>query len=439
LLWLLPSAEAARAVEIVYAEELYPPLATLLQQSMDAPNSLAVGALEVEALRHEAARIRGENLPQVRLYWRAVGSYEIRDDIGNDFAGDLFGNITATQNLYHWGALRKRVDIARQRVELADEALAGQTADHLMELRLGYLRWQALLQREVGLQRSLELSTRLVEGQRQLADAGQAAEQEVLEMEARLLESMETQVAIEREKQGLLSFIQQLSGGIPDPQLLAMQSLDRIQPLDDAAFERLQQRVAEHKGVPSREEQNWRGLARVEADHYDVVRRQTWPVLQAVAGVYTDQLDAINATNSILRTQLYVGLQVNWNIFDGWQTEASKRATLARQRSHELQAQMAAERADSRAADLLSAVNLHRKQMHARGLRVDLLERRLGLLQEQFERDQVPATELLQAEIHLLDIRVWRTQAQVEYLARLMELGALLGDDPLATRTVESK
>jgi outer membrane protein TolC len=430
LLWLLPATVAARAVEIVYAEELYPPLATLLQQSMDAPNALAVRALEVEIHEQEARRVRGENLPHVRLQGRVIANYQIREDIPDRLRGSINANLTITQNLYHWGAFRKREEIANSRAELERERFSSSAAQHIMQLRQAYLRWQLLLQQQQVLARTLELSGQFVDAHRRMADSGDAAQQEVLEMEARLLESMEALAAVERQQEAVRSWLAQLTGGIADVSLLAPQSLDRIEPLDDDAFERLRRLVAPEAALAAKEADYWQRLAAIEADQYAVLERRNWPSLQLVAGAFSDQLDSINQSDPVLRVQYFGGVQVNWNIFDGWQTEAMKRATLARRRSMELQARMASMRADNEAAELLGAINLHRKQLRARTLRADLLKRRLDLLRMQFERDQASASDVLQGEIDLLDVSQRVMHAQVEYLGRLMELGALIGDDP---------
>ena len=130
------------------------------------------------------------------------------------------------------------------------------------------------------------------------------------------------------------------------------------------------------------------------------------------------------------RVQYYAGVQVNWNIFDGWQKDGFKRSTLARKRSYDLQEQAAKDNAYRSAKTLLADLQLNLKQIEARSKRAVILERRQKLVKEQVERNLLPGSELIEVEIDYQEVRQRLMESRVNYLINLMELGVLMGQDP---------
>jgi outer membrane protein TolC len=141
-------------------------------------------------------------------------------------------------------------------------------------------------------------------------------------------------------------------------------------------------------------------------------------------------LDSINQQDSVFRVRFYAGLQVNWNIFDGWQTDGHKRTTLARKRALALREQLARDDSRQQFQSLLADLQLNLKQIEARGKREEILARRVELLRQQVELDQVTGIDLIEGEIDYLEVRQRLMEARVNYLVNLMELGVLLGNDP---------
>lgn len=416
--------------ELTYAEQLFPDLHSLMEAAVDGTNSLQINALNVQQRELEARVARGENLPQVRLHARLTGAYQTRDDIDDEWEGNLYGNLTVTQNLYHFGAYQKREEVAAQRLELEQHSFTEAAARHLMRLRNTYLQWILMQQRRSLLERSIELNQQFVTARRQLVEVGQSTEHDVLEMEARLLENREYMVFVEGRIAGLGRELRQLVGSGMDLSQLEVPSLEVIEPMSEREFLRLEEAVLGTQ-MNSLTREHFTRQEEIERNQYEIARRQTWPSVQAVAGVFSDQLESINQSESVLRMQYFVGVQVNWNIFDGWQSDARKLSTLSRQRSYQTYAMMADEQARHDAQNRLTGMDMNRRQIEVRGLRQNLVKRRVELLREQVARGLVPGADLIQAEIELSEIGQRLLEARVEYLNNVMELGLILRDDPV--------
>ena len=152
-----------------------------------------------------------------------------------------------------------------------------------------------------------------------------------------------------------------------------------------------------------------------------------------MAGIFSDYLDSINQEDFVFRIQYYAGVQVNWNIFDGWQTDGWKRSSLARKRAYALQEEAARDETRQRIETLLAELQLNLKQIEARSKREIILDRRVTLLREQADRNQVTGVDRIEGEIDYLEVRQRLMEARVYYLLNLMELGLLLGEDPAAS------
>lgn len=180
--------------------------------------------------------------------------------------------------------------------------------------------------------------------------------------------------------------------------------------------------------------ERWNILEQIEDEQLAILDKRHWPNFDLVAGVFTDQLDSINQQDYVFRVQYYAGLQIRWNIFDGWQTDGYKRGALARKRTYAMLRDQAG--TDNRQAieTLLANLRLNLKQIEARDKRETLLERRVTLLRQQVEQNLVSGVELMEGEIDYLEVRRRLMEARVNYLMNLMELAVLLDEDPAVIR-----
>lgn len=392
---------------------------------------LQLNALRMEEREGDLDVTRGQRRPQVRAHARMSGAYEMRDDISNRFRGSVDANLGLTQPLYHWGALERRQSVAEERVALEEVDSTRRSERHFMDIRSAYLRWLLMQEQRKILQQSIELSESFVNARRQLVDVGQSSEQDVLEVEARLLENYESLSYIESS---ILSYESRLSNLVGPGIELAETGgnpLSVIRPMGEEAFRVLSSDVRNGLSILSNPEiQRYSMLADIESQQLEILDKENLPKVDLVAGIHSDHLDSLNNEDFVLRVQYYAGIQVNWSIFNGWQTDGRKRSTLARKRAYALREDIARDGFVQQAENLLANLQLNLKQIEARGKRAAILERRQELVREQVERNILPAAERMEVEIDVLNVRQRLMESRVNYLINLMELGLLMGLDP---------
>jgi len=431
LLGLLLCVPLAAETPVRFAEELFPELGALMEAAATGSTELRLRTLRIEERAGDLDVAVARRRPSARLYGRVMGSYETRDDIPDDFRGDINANLTLSQPLYQWGNLKRQEVIAERQIELEEIEMERTGARQFMEIRRAYLNWLLMREQETILEQSIALSERFVEARKQLVAAGQSSEQDVLEMEARLLENKERLSWVEKNLTDLRHRFVRFAGPDFDPATLDGDSLARIEPMPERALQELKQQVR-GESLQDPLVERYDVLETIETERLAILEKQHWPMLDLVAGIFSDRLDAVNQEDSVLRLRYFAGVQVNWNIFDSWQTEGHKRSALARRQAYALR------KADSEADNLreseslLADLELNLRQIEARGKRERLLDRRMTLLREQSQPDLITGVELIEGEIDYLEVRRRLMEARVSYLMNLMEIGLLLEMDPAA-------
>ncbi len=414
-----------------FAEELFPELGYLIELAAREGTELQLNELRMEERSGELDVARGQRRPQVHARARLAGAYETRDDIGDRYRGSVNANLTVTQPLYHWGALEGREVIAEDRVALQGLESSRHGERHFMEIRKAYLQWLLMKQRKELLEQSISLSESFVQARRQLVEVGQSSEQDVLEMEARLLENHESLSYIEKRVGDIEGIMARLIGPGFSPVNLQGMPLSVIKPMSQSDLESLAARVRSgQSGIESPETEWFSLLESIESQNLAILRKENHPKVDFVAGVLSDQLDGLNDEDFALRVQYYAGVQINWNVFNGWQTKGHKRSVLARKRAFALQEKAAREDSGRRAGAILAELQLNLRQIEAREKRADILERRQNLVREQVDRSLLPGSERIEVEIDYRDVRQRLMDARVNYIINLMELGILMGEDP---------
>ena len=414
-----------------FAETLFPQLAELIRLAAENGRESQLNELRIEERLGDMDVAAGQRRPQVRSHARMAGAYETRSDISDRFRGNLYANVTVQQPLYHWGSLERYQAVAEGRLTLEQVEAMHRSERHFMQIRTYYLQWLLMKERQAIVEQSISLAESFVEARRQLVEVGQSSEQDVLEMEARLLESHESILFIDKSITSLEQRLRYLVGQELPRAALPGDSLRKIMPINGGEFDELARQVRRMTGeLLAPEVERFSLLSDIEADYMSILEKENHPKLDFVAGVFSDHIDGINNEDFILRIQYYAGVQVNWSIFDGWQKQGRLRSTLARKRSYEIQEQAARESHRQRSEDLLAELELNLKQIEARRKRADILQRRLELVREQVERDLLPGSERIELEINYLEVRQRLEEARVNYLINFMELGVLTGHDP---------
>ncbi|MCC5839916.1 MAG: TolC family protein [Opitutales bacterium] len=423
--------EAFRADGLLYPEEVFPALQSLLRDA--ARHSPEIGILQQRITEREGNLLVADSHRRFRVdaNARVLGAYEMREDIPDRFRGAFNANTLVSRPLYHWGRLENQSAIGELALEAAHLNFERGSREHLHAVRVHYLQWVHQHERLAKARRSTSLLEQLTAAEERQLEAGRSTENAVIDLRARLAESIEFVAFIERETLHQRQTLERLTGSrdLAEPSTGA--GLD-FTPMTLANIERLQRRFAllppENTPTVRLEET----LREIEDRRYQIAERNRYPRLDFVAGVLTDQLDAFDSSDFALRIQYFAGVQVSWNIFDGGRTRGEKMAALARRRIHDLQAEGQRFRLDAETERIFADIEFAVKQFSARATRADLARRRLDLIQRQVADNLATETQRIEAELELAERNLRVGESRVQYLLALAQLASLHFPDPAA-------
>jgi len=418
---------AAQTSLPLYPEALFPELRPALQHAMDASTTLTSLELRETVAHAEADQAAAVTKPRVQLFARTAGAYITRDDIDAEWRGSLNANLTVSQPVFHWGALEKTVELGALRADIAEARASTDRKRHLAYARDLYLRWRRAYEREQVLTQSLALSKQFLAAQQALRDAGQRSDNDVLNLELRVLEQEERLTLNTLELSGAAQLFTRATGHAP-PEPAGEASLAALPGSEALATwaEGLRQQITETESVKATRLQQT-----VLAKEREIIAVQQRPKIDLVAGVFGDQLDAVDSTDSVLRVQYFAGLQVNWNLFDGGRTEAQLISARARERLEAAREAEVIAQLETELDRQLNELALRLAQIETRETRVDLLSRRVALLEAQVDRNRAAPLTLLEARLEREELQRQVLEARFDYLRTLAYLNASFLPDPI--------
>lgn len=423
------SAFAVQAREFTYPEQLFPGLADLLRAAATQSARVEVQQAMVEERAGWLEEARATRRPRIGMNMRVAANYEAREDDVTKTNTLVDGNLSVSQPLWYWGELRSRVAIGELRVQAAEMELARSGVELLQQVRFHYLRWVLTHFQIQRLQQVIDLAESRVANQRELLTVGRSTEQVVLEMEVRVQENREFLAFLQREYRRLGSVLRQQTGLSGDLQRFLPDQPPDVVPMSLSDLEILR------RSLQARDPNSFE-LARreleLEADleQLHIINRRHFPKVDLVAGVFADTLEGFNQDERVLRGNFFAGVAVNWNIFDGWATRGMRMSNLARQRMQRSWIEETRGALSVEAERLLGELEFNIQQILTRDTRLQLMERRLQLLEQQRERELIPVVDQLELQLNFGDLSLQALEARIQYLLHLAQLANLFQPDP---------
>lgn len=422
-------------VELAPVERHFPELNELLGVAAETSPRMLEEALRLEEARDEAGIARAARYPSVRGTGRLISRYEERSDLDSGRDGFLpQATLTLRQPLYHWGALRAEDRIGRIRGELASHNGAEAFRLLALEVRSRYLRL-ALdgLELEVA-ERRRELADREWRAGRRMLERGEIEETEVRDL---VLALEEAELAVERlmaERDRSRRTLARLVGYDParewegPGEIPSLETGGLREGNGNVSVDRLRPPFLEAADHRVREAERRR-----EAE-----RSRARPNLDFVAGVSQDQV-AVLDRRDIDRTIFFAGVEVNWNIFDGFEARSRRAASSTRLRLEERRRGRLETEWRHDLEDLESRVRFREREMSVADKRLALAEESLERARADFEAGRLSAIDLARREVLYAERRFAAGEKRAAYLMARAELVSESGRDPAVLRFVRNR
>lgn len=387
---------------VAYPESQLPELAGILAAVPAKAPELVVKAIEQEEAVARLNQAKSGYYPRLDL--RANLGYERNNYEGNQPDTDDFGltySAILRRPLFHWGAIEARIEQAR--IDFTNDTLAreltlrsinrGIRADYLAllvnqtALRNARLRREQLAEQGKSLRAALSagvLGTTETE-QNDLSLAASLLDIEQLESEqARILASYRRTIGWEAP----LALDATLAPA-PVAEILAWIKSTRLAQGDDY--------FAGHAEILRR-----RNLIEREKQEFIRITAQQRPLLNFTASAGQGQSNTA-ARDNVGTFSYFVGLGVDWNLFDGFETRHRRIESNLRRRRAETQLTTFQEALAAEAAKVLDTLALQTRRLDLEQRRLALTRTSFASTRRDFEQGRLAAQLFREKEISLQD------------------------------------
>jgi outer membrane protein TolC len=321
----------ASSVDLPLPESEMPALGEMVKSALSkSPRTMA----------HDFALLTADYQAMINsasLYPQVGGSYQYQVRAEDQGFGDgyvaasrTFYNLNINQALWHWGSVRAAARVGELGAMIAKHDLAGVRRSLAVEVRDAYL---ALILQKMGVRNTRFADDLLKRTLEQQEIRFKAAEITHGEISITRLRKDESSLAVDRAVSDLAFAIDAFR------RLTGVESFSEAEIPDAIAppiEEPAQAAPFEHKGYLKSESLLINELQIEQAMlNYKIDRKLLWPKLNAIAGVAQDDNLYSTTQGTITTSTTFVGLHLQWSIFDGF--SAKGRRLQSRTRLRQLQ------------------------------------------------------------------------------------------------------
>lgn len=419
LLMGLPMSWPLSAAPVEYPEANLPELSLLLDQARAKAPALVEQALSQEESVERLKAAKASYYPRLDLGANLGFSRDVYTN-GDYPDEDRFGlgyNARVTRPLYHWGAIEAKIRQAK--LDFDNESLEQVFILRRIKrsLRADYL---TLLLNKASIQ-NLRLRRQIAEDgiARTQSDRASgtvstlAAEQADLDLIQNLidieqLEAEQTRIFADYQRNLGWSAPLSLVDAVPSPDPVAVLAwTEKVRTDGQDAWLLDQSEVKRRQNLVEREKEE---LIRVTATQR--------PLLGFAASAGLSQRNTA-AANNVETLSFFIGLDVTWNIFDGFETSARKRETLLRQRR--LERQLDAFRAELRfqSTNIVTEIAFAARQLTLAQRRGDLAAQNLAVQSRDAKEGRTSPQTYRQQELTHNEIQFAALRSRVQLLLAL--------------------
>lgn len=415
---LLKGAEAPTAPppEPPYLPEHYfPELAEAMNAARNSAPLLQEHALLEEEAEARLGQARSHRLPGANLYLQAGPREEFRSgDVEDNSFFAVNGGLRLTQPLYHWGAIKAGIELARSALDASGLERLRQESELLRQLRADYLQILLAQQHQLNEAQRLRVLQERVQALQIEVDAKKRSNIALSDLRIQAERAELSAARLRHHESNLIARFQRQSGRAHP--VIGQGALPELDPQVALAWLEAEEATLDtgraYEWIPVRQH-----LAALEqhTSQMKIIAANNRPkfslFLAATQGVTNTATD--NDVNTIALT---AGVGVNWNIFDGFRTQ--EQSIEAQLKKNRLQYQL-----DRRVSELRSEQRRMIEDLRLRLRELDLLERSRPIREARNneaaiarEAGRMTEADFQQATLQLESFEIELSEARVDVL-----------------------
>ena len=413
-------------------EDVFPALRPILEQAAQQSPQMVSRNLELLAADGDLKQAKAGLYPSLGGFYQYSQTTDQREDIVDSLKTDkTYYNITLTQPLFQWGERVNNAKIGKIIRDIADENYSEAYRLLANQIRASYL---SLIMSKIGINNAthgLKLAEEALASaedrlQKKVISEGAIFQTRIAADQARLADETAAW-NFELSKQDFSKLTGQPAPSdyaIPSEIPGLIESKDKV----DALLTRfLSQEKPETAAVRIARKQ-----VLVNELTYKNQRTRQRPKLSFVAGISQDEQSyTSNIAQKYGLESKYVGLQVSWNIFDGFATRGAVASALARKRMAEHTYKELTETLAQDARKAAKAVDLAQRQLAISERLLNNAGNFLSYTKDELKRGQSSEAEINAAQAGYNATKSSTNSSRYIYLMRVSEFLSLIAEDPM--------
>lgn len=413
---------AESSLPLETAEDRFPLLETILRESASKSPRMVEEYLRIDEAKAGSEIAFAASRPSLSASFRYLGRIEDRSDFsGTRSYYDPQATVLGRQPLYHWGALRARREGGRLGFDLAKRNREQIYQALLLDIRASFLDL-AVRQKRIEL---AKVRLQFLDEERQAGirrfQRGEATEEELQDMDL----TFETAgIQLERERHefefAIESFLQ-LSGYAPVGRDWVPKGIPELKPvqrteLDDLTGNSLWSEISELR------------IQRAEKE-LEIESARQKPKLDLILGISQDQL-ALSDRSDVGRVVYFGGIELTWNLFDGFETRGRKEGAIARKNLEKRRYDREKEEEELERERLKESLLWSAREVMIEEKRLELAHRDFVQKESDQKEGILSSVEVAAARVALLERELAATEQRATQLMLASELLSATGLDP---------
>lgn len=420
------------AESITTPESLFPQLDVILRQAVAQSPAMVSRAVDQEIAENDRVVARAGRLPSVGGYARFYESWDDRSDLPERTKFEkVYYDFSIVQPIFHWGERQNYDRIGEIRLKLAHRQYRDAYRALAQEIRTRYLR---LIVEKVRAERAAFNAT--YTANRLKRDEDRLATKAISEAQifSTRITAERAQIYQERTRFDLENSKAALSRLTGQPPLTDDQIPDAIPAITDQgpALEQVLAGYLAQKDSPSSEAFAMRQSLAIEKNNLATAKVRLLPKFSLVAGASQDEQSyTVNVANKYSVDSLYVGLMLNWTIFDGFSASAAKRSAYARVRQLERSYTELNKRLAETAQQQVKMASFYAREAAIGNRLLESAEGYVSTQKEAFARGVISEEDVGSAQLNHMDNRMTAYLSRTDYLNQVCEFLGTVVEDPV--------
>jgi outer membrane protein TolC len=417
---------------VLTPEQVFPQLDGILKAAVTQSPRVLARSIDLELAEYDRITARAGLLPSVGGYYNDYETSDKRGDLSSRInLHKVYYNFSITQPVFYWGERRNNYRVSQIRQHIAQRQF--REAYRLLAQEIRNVYCQIVLNKL----RARKAEEYLVYANNQLKQGEERLAKKVLS-EAQIFgirnDAERAAIAAERaafELENSKATLARLSGLPPLNDADIPDTMPAI-PLQDEAVQKLLAGFLAQRDLRAVEAENFRNSIQIEKFNLKNQRTRLRPKLSLVAGRSLDEQSyTLNVAQKYKVESDYIGLGINWQVFDGFAARAGVRSSLARLRQMEIDYRALTDRLAQTAQSQARLASFAGRSCVVNDRYLDSGESNVKAKKEDFSRGVISEEELTLARIGLYDVQINTYYSRIDYLNQLTEFLGTVVEDPV--------